>query len=177
MIVWTVVLVAILGVAVAFTVLQPPDQEAVRPVVAGARLPASAVPDPIPDTAAGDAETKEIAVDFDLDCGTATKTTVQASIRQVRLTGPFCERGESASGSVSNSVSNSLSNSVTSVVKNAKNGFIGTVFYPDKRRYTTDYINLSEGENQISLAHTFADGKVENREITIVRAPAATDSE
>lgn len=160
MIVWTLVLVAVLGVGVAFTVLQPPNLETSRRSVAGARLPASAVPDPAPEPVAADDGATATAVDFILECGAFSKS-VSHSIRQIRFSGRYCEKRAPHIGAKSSSV------------RNRSNGFVGTVFYPDSLGFTTDYISVNAGENSISVEHVFTDGTTEARELHIQREPAS----
>lgn len=54
------------------------------------------------------------------------------------------------------------------VVKNKTNGFVATIFSPKPGAFTTDFINLAEGQNEIELV--FDNGKEPlKKTLTVVR--------
>ncbi len=52
-------------------------------------------------------------------------------------------------------------------IKNVTNGFRAQIFQPLKERYKTDYIQLSEGSNNIILEVVLKDGQI-NRESLVI---------
>lgn len=146
-----------MGLAVAFTLVQPPStmQSKLRlpssVANSSSRSPAASLP------AFSPAETTESpqAVELDLPCeGT---TSFGKSVAQVRLTGATCERGKSR-------------RDITTVeLLNDANGFSATVFYPNQKSFTTDYVALVEGSNLIKILITYSNGEREERSHTIVR--------
>lgn len=61
-------------------------------------------------------------------------------------------------------------------IKNKTNGFIATVFHKSDATFTTDYINLIEGENRIAINFESND-KTLTQEIIVHRAPASLSRE
>ncbi len=61
-----------------------------------------------------------------------------------------------------------------SQIKNETNGFVATLFHPKDQLFTTDFINLNEGENKIVIH--LQDGKESiERVIKVSRTPSSTD--
>jgi hypothetical protein len=75
--------------------------------------------------------------------------------QQVRLKGHLCQDDGKLS-------------IISTQIQNTRNGYVATVFHQD-REFTTDFIQLSEGENQLLVKHTLSDGKTEERKVTINR--------
>lgn len=61
---------------------------------------------------------------------------------------------------------------VSTQIKNKSNGYIATVFHRDPQNFTTDYINLNEGQNEIAVRFDTLKGPIE-KTITVVRGPAS----
>ncbi len=59
--------------------------------------------------------------------------------------------------------------STSTRVKNTSNGYIATVFHRPDYSFTTDYINLSEGKNEIDVSFETADGTV-TKKVTVNRS-------
>ena len=57
-------------------------------------------------------------------------------------------------------------------IQNKSNGYIATVFHRDPQNFTTDYINLNVGENEIAVRFDTNSGAV-NRKIEITRSPSS----
>jgi hypothetical protein len=148
MIYWTFGLVAIFGVAVVFSLVQPPTSLKRQPSSTTGRVPASIVE----DTGTKEEQAMLRVMDLKVGCDLITEQTVEANVHQVRVRGEVCQP----------KVQNiSLINSA--------NGFSATVFVPDQKRYATDYINLVFGENRLILQLQLADGSVETREVKLTR--------
>ena len=54
-------------------------------------------------------------------------------------------------------------------VQNESNGYVATVFHRTPTNFTTDYINLSQGENKIKIIFETDNGKIEKSLIVIRR--------
>jgi hypothetical protein len=57
-------------------------------------------------------------------------------------------------------------------IQNKSNGYIATVFHRDPQSFTTDYINLNEGVNEIAVRFDTSGGPID-KTITIVRSPTS----
>jgi hypothetical protein len=97
---------------------------------------------------------------FDFDCNNLQQTFATAKPR-FRLKGTGC----------GNTPTSNESDSATQV-QNESNGYVGTVFHRTPGAFTTDFINLSEGENKIKITFDSNGEKIE-KNFTVVRAPAA----
>lgn len=95
----------------------------------------------------------------DVPCGT-NDLTVETQYTRMRLKGENC-------------VSN---NSPKTEIKNTSNGYVATVFHKQDFSFTTDYINLVEGMNEINLVFETPEGVASQRKIVINRAPASAPS-
>jgi hypothetical protein len=117
-------------------------------ILASERGLASVVPDhvsvPSPDTL------------MQLDCSENSQILHTGSAR-FRIKGPLCP--EPGSGIVS------------AEVLNVSNGYVATVFH-QAGQFTTDYINLSEGKNEISVKFTGESGIIQ-KTITVLRNTVA----
>lgn len=60
----------------------------------------------------------------------------------------------------------------TTQVRNMSNGYIATVFHRTSSSFTTDYINLSEGENKIAVRFETDNGTIE-KTLTVFRTPSS----
>ncbi len=84
--------------------------------------------------------------------------TVEA--RWVRLTGRPCQSDPTAD---------------SIEIRNLTNGYIGTVFSAQTDQFTTDFIPLQEGNNEILVRLGHADGVAYENRFTFVRPAAATE--
>jgi hypothetical protein len=57
-------------------------------------------------------------------------------------------------------------------IQNRSNGYIATVFHRDPQSFTTDYINLNEGQNEIAVRFDTNNGPID-KTITITRSPSS----
>lgn len=57
-------------------------------------------------------------------------------------------------------------------IKNNSNGFVATVFHKPDFSFTTDYINLTEGKNEITVAFETNQG-VTKKNLVVTRAPSS----
>ena len=161
MIAWTTVMVTGLGsLAMAF-MLQPPKplREAKKApltpnalIVHDARSPASVEESAKVAPLTLDALNHFQAVDLTLPCKGVMRTHFKNSVMQVRLIGQPCRPGRT----------------VSSEILNTANSFSATVFYPNDRTFTTDYITLRTGTNRIRIVHQMDKGN-EEREYIIER--------
>lgn len=58
--------------------------------------------------------------------------------------------------------------SLKTQIRNISNGYVATVFRKGPSSFTTDFINLNEGENTIKVVFEGADGPIE-KEFTVIR--------
>lgn len=145
MILWTFGLVLVFGFAVSLTLLQPPSSLARKAKGESTRQPASiaALPAVVPNHIVVDPGAH--VSDFSVSCEAAAESTFAPTIQQVRLRGKTC-------------LPSSKARLTTAQVRNMTNGFVATVFTPDDTRFSTDYINLKDGQNQIMIEMSFSDG-------------------
>ncbi len=68
---------------------------------------------------------------------------------------------------------NDCFNSTQITVKNITNGFTASVIPLRVNKYTTDFIDLNEGENVIEISHTLNDGSIQKKEIQSQRSIAS----
>jgi hypothetical protein len=110
-----------------------------------------------PETAAAQAPAQKEAEVISLVCINGnTASTITSQAKQIRLRGPVCGGKE-----------------VSDIeVINRTNGFRATIFQTDKVRYSSDYIHLAQGDNQIHLSYMDAEGEARSAELTISRAKA-----
>jgi hypothetical protein len=92
---------------------------------------------------------------FELKCDDGEPRLETANPR-FRLKGEACASGDSAL--------------LKTQVQNKSNGYVATVFHRTPTSFTTDYINLSEGQNEIDVRFETDKGMVE-KTITVVRNP------
>lgn len=93
---------------------------------------------------------------FEINCSD-TDQKLETSSMRFRLRGQACT-DESAA--------------LSTQIQNKSNGYIATVFHRDPQSFTTDYINLNEGSNEIAIKFATQNGLVE-RTITITRSPSS----
>jgi hypothetical protein len=89
---------------------------------------------------------------FELNCGEKGKA-VQTSNRRFRLKGQTCADEAAA---------------LSTQIQNKSNGYVATVFHRDPQSFTTDYINLNEGSNEIAIKFDTLHGPIEEV-LTVVR--------
>jgi hypothetical protein len=83
-----------------------------------------------------------------------TPVTIKSQAKQLRLRGPVCGNR----------------NTIDHVeVVNRTNGFVGTIFQTDQTKYSSDYIHLASGDNQIFLSFTDASGEQHVAELNVSR--------
>ena len=61
---------------------------------------------------------------------------------------------------------------IATQVKNISNGYVATVFHRSPQEFTTDYINLNEGKNEIEVKFETDQGIIE-RHLMVVRMPTS----
>jgi hypothetical protein len=165
MIIWTFVAVVVTGFAVAFSLLTPPSSvtlaktKAVQQAALVEPLDRSPASVELEFSARPIDDQGQQALDFTLPC--EGKTKFAANVVQVRLSGSVC-------GKVSKK--SPLREIASSEISNAANGFSATVFYPNAKSFTTDYMTLVPGENRIRILHVFKQGGKETRDYIIERA-------
>jgi hypothetical protein len=142
----TFALVVAIGLIAMTTILSEPGRINVRPMAE--RELASVELNSLKEN-----EPLKTASILALEC--SDKSEAVSWTQQIRLKGRVCE---SASGT----------SIVSSQIENMRNGYVATVFHQDKD-FTTDFIQLSEGENQLIVKHTMSDGKVEQHKVVITR--------
>jgi hypothetical protein len=150
----TVALVLFLGVFIYGSVMSSNPYAIVREPANGNRAPASVINlAPAVESAVKAATQKEAEV-ISLDCfNGSTPVALASKAKQIRLRGPVCGNRE-----------------LTNVeVINRTNGYVGTIFRTEKLKYSSDYIHLAAGANQILLSFTDSSGEQHVSELTISR--------
>ena len=102
------------------------------------------------------ASTEETLVD--LDCQSEAQALETASLR-FRLKGSPCSDDKKDQPR-------------STQVKNNSNGYVATVFHRSAQEFTTDFINLNEGSNEIEVRFETDDGVLQKK-LTVVRTPAS----
>ncbi|MCB0385717.1 MAG: hypothetical protein KDD43_10010 [Bdellovibrionales bacterium] len=155
-------LVGVLGL-ITWATLRPPEIEARRSADRSDRTPASHIN--ISESSAdnrinGQTETLE------LNCITHGQLLEhQTQARQLRLVGRLCPPNSPKDGKYQ----------VPDII-NETNGFLATVFVPESNLFTSDYIYLAEGKNQVRLTWENTEGEKIHSEFVILRQeePAVT---
>jgi len=94
---------------------------------------------------------------FEINCSEAGQTLETVSTR-FRLKGQTCAPDDSST--------------LTTQVHNKSNGYVATVFHRGNQAFSTDYINLSEGKNEIDVRFDTDKGPID-RTLIVVRNPAS----
>jgi hypothetical protein len=97
---------------------------------------------------------------FEINCSDTDQKLETTSMR-FRLRGQACTNESAA---------------LSTQIQNKSNGYIATVFHRDPQSFTTDYINLNEGSNEIAVKFATQNGLVE-RTITITRTSSIKKSD
>ena len=158
---WTASIVAVMSAVVFATLAEPPagfaaqDSTLVSTAASfkiDSREPAAVSPNVISESLGG---TKGLqAVELTLPCE-PTKNNFVNAVSAVRLTGSNC----------------GPKREISSVeVLNDANGFSATVFFPDPNSFTTDYVALMPGENNIKLLVIYKNGERDERHYPVTRA-------
>jgi hypothetical protein len=93
---------------------------------------------------------------FEINCRD-TDQKLETSSMRFRLKGQACTNESTA---------------LSTQIQNKSNGYIATVFHRDPQSFTTDYINLNEGQNEIAVKFATENGLIE-RKIMITRNPSS----
>jgi hypothetical protein len=91
---------------------------------------------------------------FYIDCESENNLTTKA--KRLRIVGQLCLKTKKQTRS-------------SSAIHNKTNGYRATVFSLDKKRFTTDYITLEEGQNEIDIKHLLSNGKYDSLKVSVVR--------
>lgn len=173
MLFWTSVLVVALGVVSVMILLQPPPQSAAlsmspgyaRVVRAKIRMQNAAIGSTVKAPKAAESRNPASspglvvdeglrATDILIPCHGSTRTQLDDGVNQARLSGRICGPGREIA---------------SSEIKNITNGTSATVFFPTPKAYTTDYIALEPGDNQIKIVHSLKGGDNEELNYVLVR--------
>jgi hypothetical protein len=142
----TFLLVVGMGLLALMTILSEPSRG--RPTSLSHRDLAS-----VSDSAPRNSETNKAASVLNLKCGDGDNAV--SWTQQIRLKGHSCQ----ATGETT---------ILTTQIKNTRNGYVATVFHQD-REFSTDFIQLSEGENHLLVKHTLSDGQTEEHKVSVTR--------
>ncbi|MCB0340622.1 MAG: hypothetical protein H6626_13565 [Pseudobdellovibrionaceae bacterium] len=153
----TTFLVVIMGALVYFSLVSPP------PIVIGTALDSTRSPASIVSPSAGpisEAVSDEVMPTINLGClDRGHIKPIDSKASYVRVTGKFCNSRKSPTD--------------TLVVKNSKSKFVASVFLVDGREFTTDYINLLPGQNEIFVQFGEGDSQSEHQFLVNQLAKAA----
>lgn len=163
MIIWTSGLVLLFGTIGAAFMLQPPSSYQIHASVGPAK--SGRAPSSVSHSTAFVVKPERIlsqAVDLTIPCPAnkletkqEEKSVVEAGVKQVRISGPSCVKGDELA---------------STEVLNSANGFSATVFYPNAKSFTTDYISLAKGINRIRILHIYKKGARIEREFSVERS-------
>jgi len=168
MIIWTFSIVTVLGAVSMHFLLEPPQSGRTSTsneissslpfsIRALASIPQDDTSESVDlNSSANIIENDEI---LDLSCEPA-KEPIQVAqrIRQIRLRGEDCQ------------VASSSGEESKTKIDNLTNGFNASVFSTQPGLFTTDYISLDEGKNQIKISQTKKSGEVHTRDLVVIRA-------
>jgi hypothetical protein len=136
----------------------PEDAKANRAI---ASVSASGTPPVNVTTTVIDTRNATEAIELTMNCKSPEHLVFTDLVRQVRLTGEPCPDTANK-----NEVERTQ-------IRNLSNGFAATVFAKTPLHYTTDYISLARGQNNIEITHLLKSGKQETHVYQIERAPAS----
>lgn len=97
----------------------------------------------------------------EIDCAQENQTLETSSAR-IRVRGDSCLKKSSALAADTTNTEESTQ------VRNISNGFVATIFRRAPASYTTDYINLSEGKNELEIVFKVGE-TVSTKKITVSR--------
>jgi hypothetical protein len=153
----TAMLVFTLGAPALYSVLKEPRKSDTTLALSEAeksRQPASVVL----QKAEVDRETKatNIGKSLSVDIPCESRDLGEIEVSHLRLRGTHCgsEAGELT-------------------IKNVSNGFTAQVIDLKDKNYTTDFIDLSEGANELTILRKSAQGSVKEQKIKVRRLPAS----
>ncbi len=95
---------------------------------------------------------------LNLNCAEVSQS-LETSSPRFRLRGDNCVGGADKSSVINTQI------------KNTSNGYVATVFHRTPQTFTTDYINLNEGKNEIQVRFE-SQGQAVEKTVTITRQPA-----
>lgn len=150
-------ILAVIGVPAAYSLVQDPTQKSPGVVSSGTRQPAST------EEATGEMvrnSAKARSVTLDWDCkNQATSEEVDGT--HLRLKGHLC----------------GLQNTDSFSIVNQSNGYTAAVILTKNKEFTTDFIELKDGDNKFQIAYVDLKGKKETRQLTIKkRMPASIEA-
>lgn len=150
----TLFLVGLLG-AITWATLRPPKQ-VVETTSQADRTPASQINIRESQTLN---KVTSLTETLDLKCVTNGQLQeLQTQARQLRLVGRLCPPKQAKKGKV-----------LAPEIINQTNGFLATVFVPQSNLFTSDYIYLAQGKNQVLLTWESENGQKIHSEFVIVR--------
>ncbi len=158
----TLSLVCILGGAAIYSLLRQPSKFDTRLATntSSQRQPSSINPEElIPQDQVAPVAGKSISVN--LPCEVQSLSPTQGA--HLRLLGQACGKGHKKTTDIS--------------IQNLTNGFTAQVIELKEQSYTTDYIDLVEGENQLLIQRKDQAGVVHEQKIQILRQPASASSQ
>ena len=149
---WTAGIAIALGAVAALTALEPlpvaPSDATHVSAGQALRNESSRAPASAPE---------DTTLQLTVDCRPRTDVRVESAVLNLRVSGPLCARVPAGAAP-------------TAKIINETNGYSATAFFLAPRTFTTDYIPLAPGENQIAIEFAWHDGRVEHRSIAVLRA-------
>jgi hypothetical protein len=157
----TSMLVLALGAPAVYSLLREPrkvDATLALAEVSGRRQPASVI---LQKTDVLQEKTKsKIGKSLSIDIACDNRDLGEIQVSHLRLRGVHC---------------GSLSGEVT--IKNESNGFTAQVIDLKDKNYTTDFIDLTEGTNQLIISRKGPEGQIQEQKIQVRRLPASINEE
>jgi len=150
-------ILVVIGIPAAYSLVQDPTQKMTEVESSGSRQPASTV-----EAAAGEVRNsaKAHSVTLDWNCQ-AQATSEEVDGTHLRLKGHLCGQQKTDSFSI----------------VNQSNGYTAAVILTKNQEFTTDFIELKDGDNQFQIAYLDAKGNKEIHHLTIKkRMPAAIEA-
>lgn len=150
-------ILAIIGVPAAYSLVQDPTTGTASEVTSTGRGPAS-VTEVASTGVKNSAKARSVTLDW--DCGKKSAEQ-QVDGTHLRLKGHLCNLQKSESFSVINET----------------NGYTAAVILTNDKQFTTDFIELKDGDNNFQIAFFDQDGNKEIRHLTIKkRMPASLEA-
>jgi hypothetical protein len=150
-------ILAVIGVPAAYSLVQDPTANVPAEVVAMGRQPASEI-----EMANSNVRNSAKAVSVTLDWNCNKKDSEQqVDGTHLRLRGHLCDLQKAESFSV----------------VNESNGYTAAVILTNDKQFTTDFIELKDGDNQFQIAYFDQKGNKEIRHLTVKkRLPASLEA-
>ncbi len=162
LILMTSLLVVVTGIITVFS-LKPPSQSQPQPqhLTSRGRGPASTIGLVTLPSKEPFLNQEDMTQVLDISCLNHEATIFKTQAKQIRLMGHLCDLQRSTPHSRLEEPQ----------IINQTNGFLATVFLPQNTLFTSDFIDLTYGKNQILISWKTPSGKQIHKEVSLFRNP------